>query len=102
MQRVNFASRVLNDPSKPGIRAIIDRIRETAYGGTMSAAELVDACLQIVGPLEVLESTRDGLIEYAGNWSEIRFDDPESATQAEQTIVALLQLVVTTQEYQMV
>jgi uncharacterized protein (DUF1800 family) len=102
VQRVNFASRVLNDPSKPGIRAIIDRIRETAYGGTMSAAELVDACLQIVGPLEVLESTRDGLIEYAGNWSEIRFDDPESATQAEQTIVALLQLVVTTQEYQMV
>jgi uncharacterized protein (DUF1800 family) len=102
VQRVNFASRVLNDPNKPGIRAMIDRIRETADGDTMSAEALVDACLQIVGPLEVLESTRDGLIEYAEQWGEIRFDNPESATQAEQTIVALLQLVVATQEYQMV
>ncbi len=100
VQRVNFASRILNDPAKPGIRAIIDRIQESANGGAMAAEELVDACLQTVGPLEVLESTRDGLIEYANQLSggDIRFDD----SNTEQTILALLQLVVTTQEYQMV
>ncbi len=101
VQRVNFASRILNDPNKPGIRAIIDRIQERADGGAISAEALVDACLQIVGPLEVLETTRDGLIEYASQLSggdDIRWDDPK----AEQTILALLQLVVTTQEYQMV
>jgi hypothetical protein len=104
VQRVNFASRILNDPNKPGIRAILDRIQERAGGDAISAAALVDACLQIVGPLEVLETTRDGLIEYASQLSggdDIhfgRFGEPKAA----QTILAVLQLVVTTQEYQMV
>ncbi len=101
VERVNFASRILNDPNKPGLRAIIDWMQESADGGTMTAEALVDACLQIVGPLDVLDTTRDGLIEYASQLSggdEIRFGDP----QAEQTILAVLQLVVTTQEYQMV
>ncbi|ETW99428.1 MAG: hypothetical protein ETSY1_15035 [Candidatus Entotheonella factor] len=101
VERVNFASRILNDPNKPGLRAIIDRMQESADGGTMTAEALVDACLQIVGPLDVLDTTRAGLIEYASQLSEgdeIRLGEP----QAEQTILAALQLVVTTQEYQMV
>jgi hypothetical protein len=101
VQRVNFASRVLHDPNKPGIRSIVEQIQENAAGGTMSAEALVDTCLQIVGPLEVLDTTREGLIEYASQLiggDAIRLGEP----QAEQTILALLQLVVTTQEYQMV
>lgn len=101
VQRVNFASRVLSDPSKPGLQAIIERIRAEADGGTLSAEDLVNACLQIVGPLEVLDTTHDGLIEYASQLMDgktVGVDDP----QAEQTILAVLQLVVTTQEYQTV
>jgi uncharacterized protein (DUF1800 family) len=101
VQRVNFASRVLNDPNKPGIRSIVERIQENAAGGTLSAEALVDTCLQMVGPLDVLDPTREGLIEYASQLmggEAMRHGEP----QAGQTILALLQLVVTTQEYQMV
>ena len=102
MQRVNFASRVLSDPGKPGIQAMIGRLRDLANGRGLSAEELVDACLHVVGPLEVPDSTCDGLIEYARSWGDVSFADAASTAQAERTIVALLQLVVTTQEYQMV
>ena len=101
VQRVNFASRVLSDPDKPGIRAIIEHLRASADGGVMSAEALVDACLQVVGPLDVLDTTRAGLIDYASQLlggADLRFGEAE----AEQAILALLQLVVTTQEYQMV
>ena len=102
VQRVNFASRVLNDPAKPGIRAMLEQIKETAAGDALSAAELVDACLYVVGPLEVLESTRNGLIEYASTWGTMRWGDAASAARTDEHMVDMLQLVVTTQEYQMV
>ena len=73
VQRVNFASRILSDANKPGIQAIIGRIRDLANGRGLSAEELVDACLHIVGPLEVPGSTRDGLIEYAGSLGRREF-----------------------------
>ena len=101
VQRVNFASRVLSDPDKPGIRSIIERLGAYTDGGVMSAEALVDACLQVVGPLEVLDTTRAGLIDYASQLlggADLR----SGAAEAEQSILALLQLVVTTQEYQMV
>ena len=102
VQRVNFASRVLGDPGKPGLQAIIGRIRDLANGGGLPAEDLVDACLHVVGPLEVPDSTRDGLIDYARSWGDVSFADAASTGQSERTIAALLQLVVTTQEYQLV
>ena len=97
VQRVNFASLVLNSPDKSGIRAIIERIQDMSGGQPMSAERVVDAVLDILGPLPVLDSTRDGLVEYASKWGDFDFSNPES----EQHIVTLIQLVVTTQEYQL-
>jgi uncharacterized protein (DUF1800 family) len=102
VHRVNFASRVLNDPDRPGIRAIIDRIRDAASGGSIPPARLVDLCIEILGPLDVLESTRDGLVEYASTYGDLSFADRDSAAEADRAAVAVLQLLVTTQEYQMV
>ncbi len=63
----------------------------------MSSERVVDAVLDILGPLPVLDSTRDGLVEYASKWGDFDFSDAES----EQNTVTLIQLVVTTQEYQL-
>ena len=98
VQRVNFASRVLNDPRKLGIRAVIDRVAERAGGRPMPAADVVDACLDILGPLPALESTRDGLVDYASKWGDMTFPSEET----DKNIVTLIQLIVTTQEYQTV
>ena len=101
VQRVNFASRVLNDPDKSGLRAIVDRIEESADGESLSAEGAVDAVLDVLGPLPVLDSTRAGLIDYASKWGELSFGDEESAVRAAKNLVTLIQLVVTTQEYQL-
>ena len=98
VQRVNFASRVLNDPNKLGIRAIIERIADRAGGQPMSPEQVVDTCLDILGPLPVLDTTRAGLIDYVSKWGDMSFPDPDT----DRHIVTLIQLIVTTQEYQTV
>lgn len=102
VQRVNFASMVFNDPSKPGIRDIIERIRRYAAGDFLSPEEFVDRCLDILVPIDTLESTREGIIEYAAKYGDIGFADDESTSNAERAILAVVQLIVSTQEYQMV
>ena len=44
----------------------------------------------------------EGLIDYAGKWGELRFDGPDAIAESDKHIIVMLQLVVTTQEYQMV
>ena len=61
--RVNFAVELLADLDRPGVRSIIDRIR--ARGDHTSAERLVDACLDLIGPITVLEDTRRELVEFA-------------------------------------
>ena len=102
VHRINFASGILNDPDRPGIRAIIDRIREASGSASLSPSRLVDLCLEILGPLNVLESTRNGLIEYASKYGDLSFTDQESVAEADKAVLAVLQLVVSTQEYQTV
>ena len=102
VHRVNFASRVLTDPNRPGIRAIIGRVSDAAGSASLSPERLVGLCLDILGPLNMVESTREGLVDYASKYGDISFTDEESATEAGKAVVAVLQLVVSTQEYQMV
>ena len=102
LQRVNFASATLNDPNKPGIRSIIDRVERSAGGDDLSPEELVDRCLEILGPMETMDSTRQGLINYAAKFGSVSFDDDDSAANAEDAVVALIQIIVATQEYQTV
>jgi hypothetical protein len=97
VQRINFASKILGNVHKPGVHAIIEQVKEQATGGKIGAQELVDICLDLLGPLPVLESTRAGMIEYASRWGEQDVNDAET----EKNIAAMVQLVVTTQEYQM-
>ena len=101
VHRINFASKVLGNPNKPGLRMLINDIREYANNGAIDAATLVDACFEVIGPIPVLDSTRQGLIDYAAKWGDLTFDDEDAAAYAEQKIVTMLQMAVTTQEYQL-
>ena len=40
----------MNDPRKLGIRAVIDRVADRAAGRPMPPEDVVDACLDILGP----------------------------------------------------
>ena len=100
-ERVNFVTRVLGDPARPGVKGIIDRINRAAGAGDISADGLVDACLDVLGPLEVLDSTRANLVDFASTYGRISFSDEETAADTEEAVVTLIQLIVSTQEYQM-
>ncbi|HLF04026.1 MAG TPA: DUF1800 domain-containing protein, partial [Dehalococcoidia bacterium] len=51
VERVNFASSRIGDTSLPGVRRMVDRL--LTLGPAIGAEQLVDACLDLVGPLEV-------------------------------------------------
>src|SRR5262249_33796089 len=62
VERVNFAAEQVGDIGKPGIRAMIERLRTA---GPLSAAGLVDACLDEIGPLTLNERVRDAIVGFA-------------------------------------
>ena len=97
MARVNFASRQFADVDKPGVRAIIERIR--AQGPRLSPAQLVDACLDLMGPLTVAESTRRELMAHATVEGDLDFGADDAAATAR--VRDMLQLIVSMREYQL-
>ena len=100
-ERVNFVTRVLGDPARPGVKGIIDRINRAAGAGDISADGLVDACLDVLGPLEILDSTRANLVDFASTYGRLSFSDEGTAADTEEATLTLIQLIVSTQEYQM-
>ena len=99
MERINFATKVLNDPNKVGVRDVIDRIRLGGSGGTMTSDELVDNCLKVMGPMSVLHSTSDRLKKYASKYESFDLEDDHS-DDFDRAALAIVQLIVSTQEYQ--
>ena len=102
VQRINFASKVMGDSSKSGVQSLVKRVEGQADNSQLTPENLVDSCLNLLGPIPLLDTSRRGLIDYAGKWGNLRFDSPEAIAESEKHIIAMLQLVVTTQEYQMV
>ncbi len=98
LSRVNFAANQFADASRPGVRAIIDRIEAQ---GASSPEALVDACLDLIGPLEVSEDTRNELVEHAAGEGELRFGSGQEGEMAARRITEMLNLIVATREYQM-
>ena len=84
-------SELISDSSRPGVESIIGRVRKA---GT-EPSDIVDACLDVMGPLIVSETTRSELIAHASRLGEFDW----SATGIER-LTELMQLIVATREYQ--
>jgi Protein of unknown function (DUF1800) len=97
MARINFVAELVGDPSLPGVRAIINRLKAKA---PLSPEQLVDGCLDLLGPYEVAAETRQELIDQAKEWGQLRWDSEANAKTADQRVGEMLQLIVATREYQ--
>jgi len=71
------------------------------YDKVKSPAELVEECLLLAGGLQVSDSTRQRLVEFAANFGEVSFTPEDAVSCSEQQVVELLQLILVTREYQM-
>ena len=97
-ERVNFAVNEVGDGAKPGIREIVDRVSDGR--GELSPEEFMAVCLDLVGPLTVGEETREALMAYADSEGPLRFDTEEDEKASGRRIVRMVQLIVSSMEYQ--
>ncbi len=71
MARINFVAEQVGNPSLPGVRSMIDRLKAM---GVLSPDKLVDGCLDLLGPVVVNPDTRRELTDQAKEWGELSWD----------------------------
>ena len=91
VNRVNFAVQQFADAAKPGVRSIIQRVQ--ARGPGLAPDQLVDSCLELMGPMSVSPRARQELVEHAA--------DTAGDGESPERVKGLLQLIVSTREYQL-
>jgi len=96
MARINFMADKVGDTAAPGVRGIIDRLKGR---GSLSPEQLVDGCLDLLGPVEVSAGTKEQLLSQANEWGQVSWDNGNAA-MADSHVGNMLQLIVATREYQ--
>lgn len=94
VERVNFAAGEMGRTDSPGIKSIVERLASRA--DVISAEDLLDGCLELLGGYELMPETRELFLSQALKASEMNTGSEEFASQVSQ----LLQVIVATQEYQ--
>ena len=96
IERVNFASQQIGDSTKPGIRAMIERIASAPTHVT-SPENLINVCLEEMGVISVEEDTMQVLIDFASQGYDHAID---ASDDGRQKISEALQMVASTKEFQ--
>ena len=97
MKRINFAADMVGDVTRPGVRSIVQRLEAR---GNLSPEQFVDACLDLMGPLEVRSENRQQLVDHARETGDLRWDTETAAESSTQRVGEMLQLVVSMREFQ--
>ncbi len=93
MKRINFSADMVAKTDRPGIRSILTRLQAQ---GSLTPDQLVDGCLDLLGPLTVQEENRRELVNHANEAGDLHWTHPE----AEERVAEMLQLIVSLREYQ--
>jgi hypothetical protein len=99
VSRINFASEQFANADKPGVRDIILRIK--AEGDTVSPQRLVDTSLDLMGSLNISQATKQELLSHAMSQGDLRFGTDDEDKVSAQRVREMLQLIVSTREYQL-
>ena len=100
MNRVNFVADRFKDTSLPGVRGIVRRIAES-NGAAMTPDDLVDRCLEMVGPLQVEEDTRREILEQVAEDGPVSWASEADYERSSTRVGDVLALIAGTREYQM-
>ena len=97
VRRINFAAGLLGNTSLPGVRTMVDSLKAR---NPQTPGELVEGCLDLVGPIEVSDITRGELLAQAEETGELRWDTEENAKQSEQKVGLMLALIASSRDFQ--
>ena len=96
-ERINFAVKEVGDPTKPGVAAIVERLDERS---PLQPEEFVDRCLDLMGPMTVEGVTKTALLEHARSGGPLSFETDSDREESTARVVRMLQLIVSTAEFQ--
>ena len=96
MRRVNYTAELIGDTSRPGIQSIIARLKAQ---GTQSPQQIVENCLDLLGPLDVNPESMTELTGFVGERGDFDWDSAESTQTSTERVGELLQLIVSLREY---
>ena len=97
VRRINFAADRLSNIDMPGVQSIIGRIKAQ---GNISPRDLVERCLDLIGPLEITGQTHQELISLAEHGGELRWDTEEVSSTSAHRVGDMLALIAASTEYQ--
>ena len=97
MRRINFAADMVGDINRPGVRSIMSRLRAQ---GDLSPNEFVDTCLDLMGPLDIDQATRQELVEHVNSSGALRWGSEQDADVSSGRVGEMLQLIVSLRDYQ--
>ena len=95
VDRVNFAAQRLGDASNPGVKNLVSRVNDSSDSSDPS--DLVDACLEVMGPMDVSDETRALLVDLAARGIEAE----PSGSASQELILSVFKLIVSSREYQL-
>ena len=98
IDRINFASKILGDTSLPGIQSMVGRLMD--QGETLSAEQMVDGCLDLVGPLTISDETRSELVGHVSQGGELRHSSDAEKADFSRRVGETFQMIATTSEFQ--
>ena len=98
--RINFVADRVGNIDLPGVKSIITQLSSRE---SVSAEEFVDACLSIMGVGRLLKETRSELVSHVGGPTTRihRGATEEELREFARQACTMLQLIVSTREYQM-
>ncbi len=93
MKRINFSADMFGQLDRPGVQAIVGRLQAR---GDLTPEQLVDGCLDLMGPLVVEADNRRELINHVSEQGDLRWNQ----AGAPERVAEMLQLIVSLREYQ--
>ncbi len=95
MRRINFTADLLGDTSRPGVQNIINRLKSQ---GELTPGAFVDTCLDLMGPLEISQETRQELVDHASVSGALGWGGNKDSASADR-VSEMLQLIVSLRDY---
>jgi len=98
VERINFVADMVGRTDLPGVQSIVSRLM--ARGRTLSPEQLVDGCLDLMGPVEVDQGTKNQLLEHARTGGALRHGTQAERAEFTRRTGEMLQMIAATAEYQ--
>ena len=99
VQRINFVADRVANTELPGVKDLVARVAGS-NGAGIQPADMVDACLDLLGPMEVEELTHTQLVTQAATEGRLSWGTDEERENSSRRVADMLALIAATKEYQ--